>query len=680
MRYITTAKTNTHTIYNPNSYAKAELKLTVGVSAIDAERSYKMLYWTLAVITSSNAYLTYNKKIPWKVEINAIHSGDKEYTTYPTQSGTADINTDINDNKVIAEGIIEVPFGAYVEILTETDFTGVMFVDMRNETGKELNFVINNTKSDDFTYSITSMNNNAATFVSVGNFTDENAPILSYSGVSNVTTYPTVKSYISYNGYTEDIIRDIPVINNKTTQTYNYNFTEDERSAIYNDIPAQASKVVYVYLTTQNANNSTYYVRYVKRTMSVVNGAPTFAPIIKDVNATTLALTADENTLVRFHSNAYVESNVAIQKQAEAIVQHSVTVGSKSTNAYTHTFEGVESNEFIFSATDSRGFNTTNVVTTPFVDYVKLSCYIDYNPIGADTGVLDFSIKGNYYNGTFGAVSNNLGLVYRLKHEDNAWSNWVSVGASAITYDKNTYSAKVEISGLDYRSTYQLQAMATDRLNVITSIEYTLTTVPVYDWSKEDFNFNVPVNFSAPVAFQEGINAPVRFDEVAAFNDTATFEATAAFNGAAEFVGTANFVTAPMIAEKPINDFVIETGQEAMGSNGTWYWRKWASGRAECWGRRNFGNMGFGTALGNSLSGLYQSQEFIQTFPAIFGSTPDVINIDIIKSNGGAWILRGFDTSADAYNTGSFALAKAGNANLTQVYLGFYVCGTWIEE
>ena len=273
---------------------------------------------------------------------------------------------------------------------------------------------------------------------------------------------------------------------------------------------------------------------------------------------------------------------------------------------------------FTFSATDSRGFNTTQEVKPPYVEYVKLSCYAEYEPVKADTGILDFDIKGNYYNGTFGAVDNNLAVLYRIKEEEEAWSEWKPATA---TLQKHTYTAKVSVSGLDYRKTYHIQANATDRLNTITSVEYTLTTVPVFDWSKTDFNFNVPVSFQGDL----------------------------------------------------LEDMVIESGSESMGSNGTWYWRKWKSGKAECWGQRNFGNMGFGTAFG----AMYQSAVFDQPLPSIFNAIPQTINIDILKSNGASWVLRGIDADMSKDSTGGFALCKPTNTTLSQVYLGFYAVGVW---
>jgi hypothetical protein len=88
--------------------------------------------------------------------------------------------------------------------------------------------------------------------------------------------------------------------------------------------------------------------------------------------------------------------------------------------------------------------------------------------------------------------------------------------------------------------------------------------------------------------------------------------------------------------------------------------------------------MGVSTAYYGSL---YQSASFTQDLPSIFNEEPDVIDINIIKSNAGtaagAFVLRGLATDANATSTGSFAIAKKNSGTLSQVYLGFHIVGTW---
>lgn len=126
-----------------------------------------------------------------------------------------------------------------------------------------------------------------------------------------------------------------------------------------------------------------------------------------------------------------------------------------------------------------------------------------------------------------------------------------------------------------------------------------------------------------------------------------------------------------------IKDYVIETGTEAMGSNGTWYWRKWLSGRAECYGRRNFGNMAVSTAWGS----LYLSPAFSQALPTgLFVDTPEYINISINRCGGtGGWVNQGNNDDASATSTGNFYVFAARSGNFSKVHFGFQCIGRWKE-
>lgn len=126
------------------------------------------------------------------------------------------------------------------------------------------------------------------------------------------------------------------------------------------------------------------------------------------------------------------------------------------------------------------------------------------------------------------------------------------------------------------------------------------------------------------------------------------------------------------LGDTTLADYVVETGTEAMGSNGTWYWTKWASGKAECYGIRNYGNMAVNTTWGS----LYVSDMFTQTLPSgLFNSAP-FVNIDIHSSNYTAWVAKGF-TAGTTEKTNSFFVVVAGAVTMQQVHFGFHVIGRW---
>ena len=155
-------------------------------------------------------------------------------------------------------------------------------------------------------------------------------------------------------------------------------------------------------------------------------------------------------------------------------------------------------------------------------------------------------------------------------------------------------------------------------------------------------------------------------------NDT-TGESVIYPDGSVKFGGNVD-LTAFSINGNQMADYIIETGEEAMGTNGTWYWCKWASGKAEAWGCRNFGN----TAVTTTWGGLYRSAIFTQDLPEdVFKTTPDVITMNIVNSNFGGWICKHENSAPSAVTTGSFIFVRPASATVSPLYIGFHIIGLW---
>ena len=146
-------------------------------------------------------------------------------------------------------------------------------------------------------------------------------------------------------------------------------------------------------------------------------------------------------------------------------------------------------------------------------------------------------------------------------------------------------------------------------------------------------------------------------------------------DGKVDFSGKVNFGDSFTIDGYTFNDFVIATGEEAMDSNGTWYWRKWKSGKAEAWGCCNFGDIAVTTAWGK----LYRSAVLTQNLPNnVFIRTPDSININIIHATFGGWICKHEQTAPSATTIGSFIFVCPASATVTPpTNIGFYIVGEW---
>lgn len=324
-----------------------------------------------------------------------------------------------------------------------------------------------------------------ANITAAPNFNDEGNPTITYSNsAGNVVT--SLQACIASNDGVNVYVpyRDI----SKTGTSYTFNLTAAERTALRQAFTTSNSGTVKFYVKTVLAG-TTYYSN-VSKTFTIINGNPTLNPTVEDVNSATLALTGDKNKLVKYYSNARVTTGAAAVKNA-SLASQKATLGAAEITAASGTFNNVESGNFVFSATDSRGNTATKNVNKTLINYVRLTCNLTANA-PTTSGDMSFTINGNYFNGSFGAVNNSLTVQYRYKTNSGSYGAWT---AATATKSGNTYKANVNITGLNYLNSYTVQARAIDAIVTggIESKAKTVKTTPIFDWGENDFNFNVPV-------------------------------------------------------------------------------------------------------------------------------------------------------------------------------------------
>lgn len=270
------------------------------------------------------------------------------------------------------------------------------------------------------------------------------------------------------------------------TKTSSTNISWTLPTTFYAQIPNAKSGAGTITCQTYNGSTligskSTSFTATVSESAS----KPTLSPTVVDSNTTTTALTGDSSKFIKYYSNASAATGAAA-RNSSTLKSQKIVCGAKSLATASGTISAVESGSFSFSATDSRGYITTQTVNKTLIEYVKLTCSME---AGAPTtaGVATLKISGNYFNGSFGKVANTLTVQYRYKTQGENYGSWTTVTA---TKSGNTYSATASISGLNYLNTYVFQVRAIDKLATVNSNEQTRKTTPVFDWSKDDFNVN----------------------------------------------------------------------------------------------------------------------------------------------------------------------------------------------
>lgn len=215
--------------------------------------------------------------------------------------------------------------------------------------------------------------------------------------------------------------------------------------------------------------------------------APSVSGTVVDSNATTKALTGDESRLVRYYSTALC-TITATAKNSATISDKKI--GGAAVSGDTRSIQNVEQNTVSFYAKDSRGYEASVNVQFDLIPYVLLTNNSSGQRTDPTSGNAKLEIKGDFYNGSFGAVGNALSVKYRIAPAGGSYGDYVDV---TPTTTGDSYSATVPLSGLDYEMKYNIQIVAADKLSSVSKTIVIRRGIPVYDWGKNDFAFHMPV-------------------------------------------------------------------------------------------------------------------------------------------------------------------------------------------
>lgn len=329
------------------------------------------------------------------------------------------------------------------------------------------------------------------TGVSPKTFTDEQSPTITYN-VPAVADVRKIEACIADAATGTEIIIPYREVDINAT-SYTFNFTDDELDALYAYSMSTGGSVTFMvkfYLKTTLATGEIAPLDKIDAGVGIINFDPILAPTAKDINSDTLALTDDNQIVVPGYSALQWACNAQARKGAH-IVSYNVTCGTQKSSYSSGLFNGVNSGRITFTITDSRGITKSETITLDTVNYIKVSCR--QNVVANKDGTIDITLEGNYYNGSFGEYDNTLKLEIRHTQEDGTMGDWVNLTPLGYTTSGSTYTLGYTINGLDPSGSYTFQSRATDELGTATTQEQTITWEPIFDWGKDDFNFNVPV-------------------------------------------------------------------------------------------------------------------------------------------------------------------------------------------
>ena len=196
-----------------------------------------------------------------------------------------------------------------------------------------------------------------------------------------------------------------------------------------------------------------------------IKNIPTVSLSVVDSNSTTVALTGDSNKLVKYFSNA--EATITATPKNSATIE-SYQLNDASASQVT-TINNVEVNSFTAKATDSRGITGISpTVTKTMINYIKLGfTSLSIERTGPTTDQLRLNAEGNFFNSSFGKVTNTISIKIRWKENDE-WSDYANI-IPTINDNKFTLS-DVNVNTLfndqsfNYQKAYVFEVIVEDKL------------------------------------------------------------------------------------------------------------------------------------------------------------------------------------------------------------------------
>ena len=308
------------------------------------------------------------------------------------------------------------------------------------------------------------------------------------SSTSGAGTYSIEYEFGSLTGVIKDNIspQNVPATISWTIPT-----------SFYNEIPDTTSKTgkLISYFTFQGSkavNSTSTFIAKIPD-----GDVPTITASVITTDALSSQLSGNTSTIINGVSNVKVTMS-ATPTQGSSIVnqyfyyqRNYYPMMIQNTKTLTGGYNGI----FEFGAIDTRNRTGSKIISLTAIDYKRPS--ISLNNVSISTGgVATISVSGTWFNGSFGATANTLTVQYRYKSSSSSsWGSWTTI-SNVMKNSDGTYSATTTKSGLSYTNTYNFEARVTDKINTVSSKEYSGKSQPIFDWSKDDFNFNVPVYIS----------------------------------------------------------------------------------------------------------------------------------------------------------------------------------------
>ena len=319
------------------------------------------------------------------------------------------------------------------------------------------------------------------------NFSDEDNPTITFT---NIMGFSDGRLYacISLTGATDDVpYREI----NYNAGSYTFQLTEAERNTLRNATPNNNNLNVIFYLRT-DAGGSSYYST-VTRTMTIVNGNPTFTNTEVETDEQVISVMGTSADTVIQNVSKVKTTIIPSAKKGSSI--RSITVTHDGNN-YTKTASPYEfiipitANSFDITVVDSRGNRATRTVTKTMINYYPVDIlnfsFERYNPTSSNIIV---NLEATYYQETFNNTVNV--SVVKWKLDDGTETTIPSTEYSIDTTNHKLTITDYELTNvLNYRTKGTFTISISDIFTNDTDKKDVLRGIPTFDYGEHDLKVN----------------------------------------------------------------------------------------------------------------------------------------------------------------------------------------------
>nr|DAG78620.1 MAG TPA: protein of unknown function DUF859 [Caudoviricetes sp.] len=218
---------------------------------------------------------------------------------------------------------------------------------------------------------------------------------------------------------------------------------------------------------------------------------PTAVGSIVDTNEKTIALTKDEDSLVRYKSTGKLTLRLIISDTDDdnTTLTHLTVAGNNITDLAQREFviQNPQNPYTTIVMRNSRTFSNTAYVYADgtFINYILPTITIvSLKRTEPTTGDLSVSYKGDYFNGKFSTDEpNSLTVAWYYKEKDA--SDWILGGnvTPTIKEGENTFSGDISIESIfDYQKQYNFKISVDDRLSSNSVLAAIPRGYPIFWW------------------------------------------------------------------------------------------------------------------------------------------------------------------------------------------------------